>query len=46
VRLSRAYGLSLIPVISAENKAATLIDAVQDENGADPTITSIFQELN
>lgn len=46
VRLSRAYGLPLIPVISAENKAATLIDAVQDENGADPTITSIFQELS
>ena len=46
VRLSRAFGLSLIPVISAENKAATLIDAVQDENGADPTITSIFVELS
>ena len=46
VRLSRAYNLPLIPVISAENKAATLIDAVQDENGADPTITSIFVELS
>jgi hypothetical protein len=45
-RLSLAYGLSLIPVISAENKAATLIDAVCDENGADPTVTSIFVELN
>ena len=45
VRLSRAYNLPLIPVISAENKAATLIDAAQDENGADPTVTSIFVEL-
>jgi hypothetical protein len=45
-RLSAAFGLPLIPVISAENKAATLIDAVQDENGADPTITSIFVELS
>lgn len=45
VRLSMEYGMALIPVISAENKAATLIDAVQDENGADPTVTSIFQEL-
>lgn len=45
LRLSRAFNLPLIPVISAENKAATLIDAVQDENGADPTVTSIFVEL-
>jgi hypothetical protein len=45
VRLSRAYGLPLIPVISAENKAATLIDALCDENGADPLVTSIFVEL-
>ena len=45
VRLSTEFNLPLIPVISAENKAATLIDAVQDENGADPTVTSIFQEL-
>ena len=45
MRLSDAFRLPLIPVISAENKAATLIDAVQDENGADPTVTSIFVEL-
>lgn len=45
IRLSRAYATPLIPVISAENKAATLIDSVQDENGADVTVTSIFQEL-
>lgn len=46
VRLSRAFNLPLIPVISAENKAATLIDALCDENGADPTVTSIFVELS
>lgn len=45
IRLSKAYNLPLIPVISAENKSATLIDTVQDENGADCTITSIFVEL-
>jgi hypothetical protein len=45
VRLSKAYNLPLIPVISAENKAATLIDTVQDENGVDVTVTSIFVEL-
>lgn len=46
VRLSTAFKLPLIPVFSAENKAATLIDVICDENGADPTITSIFVELN
>jgi hypothetical protein len=46
MRLSRAYNLPLVPVISSENKAATLIDAVQDENGADPTVTSILVELS
>jgi hypothetical protein len=46
MRLSRAFNLPLVPVISAENKSATLIDAVQDENGADVTVTSIFVELS
>lgn len=45
IRLSRAHGLPLIPVISAENKGATLIDGVQDENGVDVTVNSIFVEL-
>lgn len=45
IRLSRAYNMALIPVISAENKAATLIDILCDENGADPTVTSIYVEL-
>lgn len=46
IRLSRAFNVPLIPVISAENKAATLVDCVCDENGADPTVTSIFVELS
>jgi len=44
--LSRALGEPLIPVISAENKAGTLIDALQDENGADVTVTTYFVELS
>jgi len=44
--LSRMLNEPLIPVISAENKAGTLIDALQDENGADVTVTSFFVELS
>lgn len=46
INLSRALGTELIPVFSAENKAGTLIDALQDENGADTTVTSYFVELS
>lgn len=46
VRLSRAFNLPLIPVFRADNKAGILIDGVQDENGADPTVTSIFALLS
>ena len=45
VRLSRAYGIPLIPVFSAENKGGITVEGVQDENGADVTVTSIFAEL-
>lgn len=45
VRLSKAYNLPLIPVFRADNKAGILIDGVQDENGADTTVTSIFALL-
>lgn len=44
--LSRMLGEPLIPVISAENKAGTLIDALQDENGADVTVATTFIELS
>lgn len=46
MRLSVAHNLPLIPVFSAENKAATTIDVLCDENGADPTVTSILVELS
>lgn len=46
LKLSQRLGMPLIPVISAENKAGTNIDALQDENGADVTVTSLFVELS
>lgn len=44
--LSQAYGLPLIPVFNSANRAGILIDGLQDENGADTTVTSIFAELS
>lgn len=45
VRLTRATGIPLVPVFNSASKGAILIDAAQDENGADVTVTSIFAEL-
>lgn len=45
VTQSMVTGKACIPVINAANKAATLIDCSQDENGADPIVTSIFALL-
>lgn len=45
VRLSEQFGLPLIPVFNSANKQGILIDAAQDENGADVTVNSIFVEL-
>ena len=45
LHLSRALGVPLVPVFSAENKASTLIDCLQDENGADTTVISFYVEL-
>lgn len=45
IRLSEAFQLPLIPVFNSANKAGILIDAMQDENGADITVQSIFAEL-
>ena len=45
VSLSLCTGKATIPVFNAANKAATLIDCTQDENGADPIVTSIFALL-
>jgi hypothetical protein len=44
-RLSLAYGKALIPLIEADNKSSTMIDSLQDENGADTTVISIYAEL-
>ncbi len=44
--LSEMYGLPCIPVINSANKASTLIDGVQDENGTDVTVNSILVELS
>jgi hypothetical protein len=44
-RLSRTYELPTIPVFNGSNKASVLIDAVQDENGADTTVTTYLARL-
>lgn len=43
--LSIEYDLPTIPVFNWSNKNSILIDGVQDENGTDTTVTSIFAEL-
>lgn len=45
LRLSRLTGLPLVPVFNSGNKDSILLDAAQDENGTDLTVTSIFAEL-
>lgn len=45
VRLSKEYGLPLIPVFNGSDKASVLIDAAQDENGADVTVTTYLARL-
>lgn len=45
IMLSLTSNRPCIPIINAANKAATLIDCTQDENGADPIVTSIFALL-
>lgn len=45
LRLSRAHNLPLVPTFNAANKASVLIDALQDENGADTTVTTFLGRL-
>lgn len=45
VRLSNEYGRPMIPVFNGSNKASVLIDAIQDENGADTTVTTWLARL-
>lgn len=44
-RLAKHTGLPCIPVINGDNKAATSVEAVQDENGADTTLNFVMTEL-
>ena len=46
LNLSMMTGLPTIPIINAANKAATYMDGVQDENGVDVQVTSIFALLS
>jgi len=45
-RLTRVFNMPLIPVFNSANRAGILLDGAQDENGADPTVTSLFVELS
>jgi hypothetical protein len=45
VRLSHEFGMPLIPVFNGSNKASVLIDAAQDENGTDVTVTTFLAKL-
>lgn len=44
--LSLLTGLATIPIINANNKALTLLDGVQDENGTDSTVTLYWARLS
>lgn len=44
-RMSQETGMACVPIFNSANKAGILIDGVQDENGADPTVISYFAEL-
>lgn len=43
--LSEEFGVPLIPVFSANNRAGILLDCAQDEDGGDPVVTSLLAEL-
>lgn len=43
--LSKFWKMPLIPVFNASNKALTLVDAAQDENGGDPVLTTYAVRL-
>lgn len=43
--LSERSGKACIPAFNSANRAAVLVDATQDEGGADPIVTSFFAQL-
>ena len=46
LRISRAYNMPLVPVFAGSDKASVQIDALQDENGADVTVTTYLAALS
>ncbi|MEM4413218.1 MAG: hypothetical protein QXD59_02970 [Candidatus Caldarchaeum sp.] len=46
VYLSTSYDIPAIPILNSNNRANFTIDGVQDENGTDVTVTTIFAELS
>lgn len=44
-RISREYGIPAIPAFVGSDKASVLIDCLQDENGADPTVTTYLAAM-
>lgn len=45
LRLSRTYGMPLVPYFAGNDKASVLVDCLIDENGADPTFTIYLAAL-
>ena len=45
LRLTRFYNAPLIPVFNGQNKASVLVDAAQDQAGADVTVTTFLGKL-
>jgi hypothetical protein len=45
IQLSRTTNRAFIPIMNSANKALTLIDAVADENGVNPIVTTMWVEL-
>lgn len=45
LELARKFGMAMVPVFNSANRAGILVDAHQDENGVDVTLTSILVEL-
>jgi hypothetical protein len=45
VDLAKRTGLPLVPVFNSGNKSAVFLDALQDENGADPIVSVMLAEL-
>ncbi len=45
VRLSRGFGMPLIPVFNSANRAGITVDAVQDENAAAVPVSHLFARL-